>query len=261
MPLEVPTRRREQIAQYVQQAGFARIEDLAGRFGVSVMTIHRDLDALSSEGWLEKTRGGARHTAFHAQERNVALRWRLQAAEKKALARAALRHLSPGTTIALDDSTTVAALLPHLGDLRPMTLITNFLPAINAVADDPDVDLIALGGQFDRSLNSFAGPAVMDQLRLLSADVVVMSVAALHRGYVLHPSADSARLKRLFIDIGEKKILLADSTKFHRRATHRLVPVTVFDLVITDGATAPEHLQELTDAGVAVEVVEVTDDD
>ena len=59
LPLAAPRDRREQIRARVVDHGFVRIEDLAETFGVSLMTIHRDLDALQTQGWLRKVRGGA----------------------------------------------------------------------------------------------------------------------------------------------------------------------------------------------------------
>lgn len=261
MAPDVPTRRRQAIAQHVQDAGTARIEDLAERFGVSPMTIHRDLDVLAAEGWLERTRGSARTASLRLHERNVNLRRRQQTATKRALARAAMAHLRPGMSLALDDSTTVAALLPHLAALRPLTVISNFLPTITAAAADPDIDLVCLGGQYDRNLDSFDGPSVMDQLLSLNADAVVMSAAAVHQGSLLYPTPDAARRKRVFIEMGELKILLADSTKFAARASHRVAPIDVFDVVIVDSGTAPEHLEALAAADVHLEVVDVLPDD
>jgi len=257
----VPARRRVQISRYVQLAESVQIEEMAERFGVSVMTIHRDLDVLASEGWLEKTRGGAKATALRLHERNVKLRWRQQNAEKRALARAALSHLRPGLTLAMDDSTTVAAMLPLLGTLRPLTVITNFLPALVRAAADPDIDVIGLGGQFDRSLDSFEGPAGIDQLRSLSADAVVMSPSAVHRGSLFHPSTYTARRKHALLEIGELKMLLVDSTKFERRATHRLGSVELFDLVLVDSGVSEENIESITSLGVEVQVVKVTPED
>ncbi|MDZ7910470.1 MAG: DeoR/GlpR family DNA-binding transcription regulator [Rhodococcus sp. (in: high G+C Gram-positive bacteria)] len=258
---ELPTRRRERIARFVQEVGAARTEDLAERFEVSAMTIHRDLDALQDEGWLERTRGGARSAGLRLHERNVILRTRQQVAQKRALARATMQFLEPGTTLALDDSTTTLALLPHLPLLAPLTLITNFLPVIRYATGEADIDLVGLGGQYDKSLDSFDGPAVSDQLQLLSADAVVMSVASIHKQWLLHPSAETARRKRAFIDSGVTRILLVDSTKFAHRASHRLGEIDLFDVVIVDDAVSEEHLDFLYTRDVRVEIATVTTED
>ncbi len=54
-----PADRREQVRRLVLSTGFARTEELARQLGVSVMTVHRDLDVLATEDWLTKIRGGA----------------------------------------------------------------------------------------------------------------------------------------------------------------------------------------------------------
>jgi DeoR/GlpR family transcriptional regulator of sugar metabolism len=59
MPPEGARSRRELIRDRVVEAGSVRNEDLAAEFGVTVMTVHRDLNVLEAQGWLRKVRGGA----------------------------------------------------------------------------------------------------------------------------------------------------------------------------------------------------------
>ncbi|MBO0811152.1 MAG: DeoR/GlpR transcriptional regulator [Microlunatus sp.] len=49
--------RQNAVARAVMEYGSIRIEDLAARFGISVMTAHRDLDELQARGLLRKSRG------------------------------------------------------------------------------------------------------------------------------------------------------------------------------------------------------------
>jgi len=49
--------RRRMIAEAVMSEGSMRIEDLTDRFGISLMTAHRDVDELVSRGLFRKTRG------------------------------------------------------------------------------------------------------------------------------------------------------------------------------------------------------------
>jgi DeoR/GlpR family transcriptional regulator of sugar metabolism len=57
MPPEGARSRRELIRDRVVEAGSVRNEDLAAEFGVTVMTVHRDLNVLEAQGWLRKVRG------------------------------------------------------------------------------------------------------------------------------------------------------------------------------------------------------------
>lgn len=54
----LPQMRRDKIVAWLAQTGTLSIEQLAQHFGVSTMTIHRDLDRLTAEGLARKVRGG-----------------------------------------------------------------------------------------------------------------------------------------------------------------------------------------------------------
>lgn len=55
---ELPRQRQEQILEWLQTQGFATVEALAARLGVSIMTVHRDLDRLAKAGAVRKVYGG-----------------------------------------------------------------------------------------------------------------------------------------------------------------------------------------------------------
>jgi DNA-binding Lrp family transcriptional regulator len=54
----IPTARQSQVVQWLGEQQSLTIEELAERLGVSVMTVHRDLDALAREGLVVKVHGG-----------------------------------------------------------------------------------------------------------------------------------------------------------------------------------------------------------
>jgi len=49
--------RRDAIADYIQRAGYARIEEVADHFQVSRMTVHRHVEALTKQGIVRKLHG------------------------------------------------------------------------------------------------------------------------------------------------------------------------------------------------------------
>ncbi|WP_185975886.1 DeoR/GlpR family DNA-binding transcription regulator [Mycolicibacterium sp. 018/SC-01/001] len=255
--------RRAEIARFVRAKGTARIDELAHRFGVSTMTIHRDLDHLHQLGMLRKVRSGAEAPPTEAFERNIDLRRALNLAEKQAVARAGVAWAADRidmTAVALDDSTTGLHVLPLLAAHLPLAVVTNFLPAINELSTDPRVRLNAIGGDFVPEFSSFLGPQATRALRDVHYDVLFMSVPALSRGMCFHPSGAAAELKRAFMDSAELRVLLIDHTKFARRAIHRICDLTDFDVVVVDsGIDAAEH-RRLEDCGVDVVVADIASD-
>ncbi len=57
--IRVREQRLHQIAQIVEAEGSVRVADLARRFGVSEMTVHRDLQELAKRGLVRRVHGGA----------------------------------------------------------------------------------------------------------------------------------------------------------------------------------------------------------
>lgn len=253
---DTPADRRELVRRDVLETGYARIDDLARRFGVSVMTVHRDLDLLAEEGWLTKIRGGA--TANPSALLDAGVRERSQAlqGEKRAIAAQARHLLGRGQTVFLDDSTTAMALLPHLEAVAPITVATNFLPVVQGVATMRGVEVIVLGGQYFPLQEACLGPATVDAITELRADVVFLSTTAVNAGACYHRSELTVMVKRALLASSARSVLLVDHAKFGRPAPHLLCAVGDVDVVIVDAGIDPEDLEHLRTGAVAVEVAE-----
>ena len=55
----IPAARRQQIVNWLREEGSLSIRELESRLDVSHMTVHRDLETLSTRGLIRKVRGGA----------------------------------------------------------------------------------------------------------------------------------------------------------------------------------------------------------
>src|SRR3954471_998482 len=98
--------RRDAIMQLLVEQDSVTVRDLAARFNVSAMTIHRDLDALESIGVLRKVRGGATAQPTAVYESSLGFRLAQMPSVKQRIAELAAKRVKPGASIALDDSTT-----------------------------------------------------------------------------------------------------------------------------------------------------------
>ncbi|MGW0893336.1 DeoR/GlpR family DNA-binding transcription regulator [Saccharopolyspora sp. NPDC002578] len=248
--------RREQIRQDVLAHGHVRIEQLVEEHGVSGMTIHRDLDLLERQGWLRKIRGGATSTPGSLLARSVGAR-RSDAADAKArIARHALRHITSGQVVAIDDSTSGLAVAELLAPAAPLTVVTNFLPVINLLSGQDGLHVIGLGGDYHPGFDAFLGLHAADMADTLRSDVLLLSTTAVVDGHCLHRSQETVQVKRALMRTAATRVLLADHSKFERRAVHELAPLTDFDLVIVDADTPPAVVEGMRGRGVAVEIAE-----
>ena len=256
-----PELRREAVRRRVAELGFARVDQLAQECGVSIMTVHRDLDELEARGFLRKVRGGATSAPTRTFHGDLAHRMQAQVREKRQMAEFVIRtEIAPGQVVAIDDSTTSLALARLLPQRAPLTVVTHFLPVIRALADQPGIELIGLGGRFVPSYDSFLGQATAAAAAELQTDVLIMSTTAVTDGVCYIQSQDTVITRRALVASTARTVALIDHTKFGRRALHRLVDLADVDRLVVDPGTPPEIVDDLAARSVPVEVAtEVAD--
>lgn len=247
-----PEDRRQDIIEMLVGVGSASLEDLSEHFGVSKMTIHRDLDELEQDGLLRKVRGGATIESSGQFESDFRYRARTAGDEKRRIARRAADFLTPGQSVMVDDGSTSQHLLPFLIDKRPLTVITNNLALIEGLARASGIELVALGGTYSRKFNGFFGVVTLTALDNLRADVALLSTSAIDGRTAFHQDQEVLEIKRRMIACSARQYLMADQAKFGRTALHFVTDLDVFDGVVTTRALPEARAASLRDAGITL---------
>jgi DeoR/GlpR family transcriptional regulator of sugar metabolism len=240
----------------LQESDTVTVRELAQRFGVSQMTAHRDLDALEARGVLRKIHGGATAQPSTLYESSRAYRLGEHRAEKERIARRAVQEVKPGSSLALDDSTTTLAMVPLLATIPHLTVVTNSIPVLAAFAPREDGSrVILLGGTYSPKYESTHDLLAEHALSELRVDVAFLSASAADTSSgIYQQDAGVARVKRGMLACAAEAILLVDASKFGKRALQRVAAYDAFRLVITDAGASRETLAALRRAGTEVEL-------
>lgn len=247
--------RREEIAETILREGQARIDDLASRFNVSRMTIHRHVDALAREGVLRKLHGLVTVQPSGLYESVFRYRTTVAQAEKQALARAALAEIEPGQAVMLDDSSTVHALAALLPERAPLTVVTNSMAAANRLAGIDGIDLVCLGGRYHPTYQAFIGPLCEQAVRRLKANVLVCSASAVSGTTCFVQDGEVTRGKQAMMEAAVRRILLVDHGKFGKVALNVLADLADFDRVLVSEGVGADEIRALQDGGVDYRIV------
>jgi DeoR/GlpR family transcriptional regulator of sugar metabolism len=246
--------RRKAILDLLVEQRTADLDDLATRFAVSRMTIHRDLDDLEQEGLLRKVRGGATIEAGTQFESDFQFRARQNGEAKDRMAAAALELIEPGMTVMVNDGSTAAILGALLPEKRPLTVITNNAAVLDRLKGEPGIKLMALGGVFSAKFNAFFGVVTEDALARLKADMAIISVPAVAGRQAFHMDEEVVRAKRAMMAAAVQSCLLVNHQRIGRSALHVLADLAQFSTVITDDDPAPEAQEALAREGIALRI-------
>ncbi|MFD0490024.1 DeoR/GlpR family DNA-binding transcription regulator [Saccharopolyspora spinosporotrichia] len=237
--------RQQKIVDHVVSNGFASAAELSNLTGVSLMTVHRDLDDLVTRGLLRKFHGGVSAQPSTVFESSSDFRLHTHTREKEALAAEGLRMVAPGMSVMIDDSTTALALARLLPDVGPLTVVSNYRQVQEALREVPDIRLIGLGGEYSRTHDSYVGLPCQEMVSSFSVDIVFLSTSAMNAQMTYHQEQEIVLVKRAMLESASTRVLMMDASKVGRAALHRFAPVSAFDHVLLAGEFDPELVEAM----------------
>jgi len=219
----------------VQEYGAVRVSDLAEHFGVSDMTVRRDLDVLARRRLVAKVHGGA--TALDSpstHEPGFVEKSGRQRAEKQVIARAAAELVEPGTAIGLSAGTTTAALAAALLQVAGLTVVTNSMAVAEVFRGEAERTVILTGGIRTPS-EALVGPVAVAALRTLNLDVVFLGVHGMSAasGFTT-PNMMESETDRALVEAGQRLVVVADSTKWGTAGISTIAELAEADVLVTD---------------------------
>ena len=226
-----PEERLGEVRNLIAERGAVRIDELAADFGVSEMTIRRDLDELETLGVARRVRGGA----IALGPEPFAQRHRHNARAKARIAEKLLPYIPVTGTVAFDASTTIYRLAATLELARDLVVVTNGLDTFNALVGKPGITASLSGGSQEPRTGSLVGPMAVRAAESFLYDAFICSAAALdHEVGSSEASLAESEVKRAFSQTSGRIILAVDHTKLGTRAQARMFDLENVDLLVTD---------------------------
>jgi len=250
--------RRDQIAAFVQEQTTVSAETLSERFGVSLMTVWRDLTALEEESRIRRVRGGAARIESRADAEPLYDSKRvLNPTAKERIARYAADHfIQDGDILFMEAGTTVATMAKYLASHQHLTVIGNGLGTMNELARlTPAINVYCCGGMLRPVAYTFVGPQAEEYFRTVNATTCFLSATGitLTEG-ITDVSLLEIQVKRAMAASADRMIFLMDSSKFGVRSLARIVPMEEVDVLITDGYAPEQSVESLRSMGVDVHI-------
>lgn len=235
------------------------ISDLSERFGVTEETIRRDLDKFEAEGFITRTYGGAVLNSVQTVS-NIPFFKRAseKVEEKKQIAITATKILRDKHTIFADSSSTVMETVKLLKERNDLTIVSNSAEMSHELFISK-VNVVSTGGMLNKQSLSYEGELAESSVRRYNTEAAVISCKGIDMlTGITDTNETQARLKRLMIDQADLVILLADLSKFDKKAFVKLGDFNAVTDIITDQKPSPIWLDFFTKLGISVHYPQVT---
>jgi DeoR family transcriptional regulator of aga operon len=241
--------------------GHVDVEQLAEQLNVSASTVRRDLNHLTEQQLVTRTRGGAVASSISY---DLPLRYRSakRQPEKARIGEAAARFVRGGDVVGLNGGTTSTEVARAIATSRPadatdqITIVTNAINIAGELTVRRQLRLVMTGGVARPQSFELIGPYAGDTLQQLDLDIAVIGVDAIDPtagAKALDP--DEAQVSKLLIARSRRVILVADSTKLQARAFARICGWSEVHVLITDAEADADAVDTIRAAGVEVVTV------
>ena len=244
--------RQEQIKAYIEQENVVSIRDLQALFPeVSLMTIHRDLDALEQSGDGVKFRGGAR-SVRHSSDPEFNVRMRENNPGKNIIARKALDLIQPNTAIFLDASTTNLALARILPDISLNIITTGPSIAIELCKLHNPVVTVCCG-TINRKNMALSGQNTLEMLDHINIDIAFIGVSgcSLEAGFTCGTESDML-VKRKMIQKARTSVVMCGKEKLSCLMPYTFARMEDVDYLISDAPLSEAFVEAAKKANLKI---------
>jgi DeoR/GlpR family transcriptional regulator of sugar metabolism len=250
------TQRLEIMRKQLSANGEILVSKLAPEFKVSEMTVRRDIEILESQGDALRTHGGAVLAKRLTFEFTFKANQQKSLEQKKAIAAAAVKHISDGEVILLDTGTTTLEIARAIVlEKRKITVITTSLAIVSELQFVADVETILLGGFLRKGSPDIHGPLTEQNLSQFNCDIAFVGADAFEdSGTTYMNDLRILNLDRQMAKIAKKVIVAADSSKFGQKGMCRVFTPKEYDLFITDNRLDKKAVKEFKKKGINLEL-------
>jgi DeoR/GlpR family transcriptional regulator of sugar metabolism len=256
-----PFERHEIILESCRNSKSVSINELLHLTGCSLSTLRRDIDHLMSSGQIRKLRGGISCVDKLESKGNLLYeqRMKLFSREKEVVGIAAQEYIQDGDILVLLYGTTTIQVARHIDPNKHITLITNGIDVLLELRNKPNVKVIALGGIINYSNNCIEGPTVPRMLQEFNPAKIILGAGGIteKKGITNYEFLGATYVTEI-AKLVEKKIVVADHSKFGRDVLTNVMPFEDVSTFVTDAGISKEYIDIMEKHSIEYKISDLT---
>ena len=240
--------RQRNILTLIEAEGAQYIEQLAERYALTTQTIRRDINALCDQGFARRFHGGV-DVPVGARNISVNARATLNAGAKRAIGRHVAEAIPSGSTVFMGIGSTVQFVAAALRDHAALRVVTNNIDVVLTLSGAPQIEVHMTGGILRHNDRDVVGADVLHYFDKFYASHAVIGAGALDAAKgILDFSYSEAQVTMKLVENARQQFLVADSSKWSRDASVRVVPFSAVSHFYTDKLPSQGQAREALEA-------------
>ena len=242
--------RRKKLLKFLNNRGYATIEELAQHFQVTPQTMRKDINTLAESGHVQRFHGGV---GMPLGTKNILYTERklLFAEEKKQIAEQLARHIPDGASLCINIGTTTEAVARALLGHRNLRILTNNLNVARICAENPTFEVLIAGGRVRSHDMGVTGLGTERFIREFRMDFGVIGISGIdEKGCLLDYDYREVSAARAIIECSRHVFLACDNSKFGRPAMVSAGQVNQLEAIFSNAPLEDSWQKMIRDAGV-----------
>jgi DeoR family glycerol-3-phosphate regulon repressor len=253
------SKRQQELLLYVRSRGKGQVDSLAKHFNVTPQTIRRDLKVLCDLRLLLRVHGGAvaaggdLATSEQLVNYDYSIRRLLGYEAKDSIGKQAAGIIPNDASLFINIGTTTESVSKYLADHIGLFVITNNINIANMLRLCESFKVMTAGGLVRHEDGGIVGDATEDFVNQFKVDYAVIGCSAIEDdGTIIDFDVREVRVTQALIKNARSTILVADHSKFQRKAPVRLGNVADLGCFVTDQKPSDAFLELCRDNNTEV---------
>lgn len=229
--------RLNEILEIIKKEKKVLVKDLSERFNVSESMIRKDLQRLEKEGSIKRTYGGAILEREKSYDESTTSRVFVDLESKEYIGKLAIDIIEDEDVIFLDISTTnytIANMLKNTN--KNITVITNMNRIAMEFDFSPTVNVILIGGNYNKKLGGSVGISAVNQINNFRIDKAFIGAGGVNveGNFLSNFNYDESFIKREVLKCSKKRYILSNDEKFYKDGSYKFGTLEDIDYIVTE---------------------------
>ena len=229
--------RLNEILAIIKEEKKVLVKELSEKFNVSESMIRKDLQRLEKEGKIKRTYGGAILERESSYDEKTNSRVFIDLESKSYLGELVVDIIEDNDVVFLDISTTNHTIAMMLGATKKnLTIITNMNRIAMEFDRAPNVDVILIGGRYNKKLGGTVGSAAIEEIKKFKITKAFVGAGGINieENFISNFNYDEAAVKKEILRCSKKRYIVANYEKLYKDGAYKFATLDDIDYIVTE---------------------------